>query len=98
MAHPHRESLRLKGEMSYNVLFSFDCSRYKSDFTYPVPASAVCGYNGSHRKLPHSADTMFVAIVCADNEWRREADPGPAALTYILPFSLFLRQKYWQIT
>lgn len=68
MAHPHRESPRLEGEMSYNVLLSFDCSCYKSDCTYPVSASAVCGYNGSHRKLPHSADAMFVTIVCADNE------------------------------
>ena len=80
-----------RGEMSYNALFSVDCSRCKSDFTYPVSASAICGCNGTQGKLPYSADTMFVAVEWADNEWRREADPGPAALTYILPF---LKQKY----
>lgn len=57
-----------EGEMSYNVLFSVDCSRCKSDFTYPVSASTICGYNGTQGKLPYSADTMFVTIVRADNE------------------------------
>lgn len=94
MAHANSESLRLEGEMSYNVVFSLDCSRCKSDFTCPVSTSTICAYNDSHGKWPHSADTLFVTVVWADNEWRCEADPGPAALTHILPFSLYLKLKY----
>lgn len=93
-----RELLQLEGEMSYNVLFSFDCSCPKSDFTYPVSVSTICNYNDTQRKLLCGADTMFVTEVWADNEWRCETDPGPAALTYILPFSLYLKQKYSQLT
>ena len=98
MAHVYWELLRLEREMSYNVLFSLDCSRRKSDFTYPVSTSTICAYEETHRKRPHSVDTVFVTLVWADNEWRPKADPRPAALTYILPFSLYLEQKYSWLT
>lgn len=41
---------------------------------------------------------MFVTTVRAGNEWRCQADLGPAALTYILPFSFYLEQKHLALT